>query len=328
MKKEIVRAVQELACQFDDAQIGDRLGYSVSGIQKIRLRYKIPSFKAVRQLREQRVVQELCSKYSVIEIAQIKGMTREGLTKYIRENSILTFTDLTGFVKLPDGSLMEPNKSLNHFAAICAENRKGKPQPKVRIHHFNEDFFSVIDTEVKAYCLGLLISDGCVYKNTTSLSMTDPEPVEILADAVGACRGTIEIRPEHGGGLTQFRLRLNSVKMRDDLANLGVRPAKSHVVSLPKIPHGLERHLIRGLWDGDGHISTYAYLSGSRFCMEDTRLLFESNGFKVASKISEYTPNYFRLRILKSYPQSMEWIYRDCQFYLPRKRRYAELHWW
>ena len=42
----------------------------------------------------------------------------------------------------------------------------------------NENFFERIDSEEKAYTLGIMYADGCVYKNTMIIGVTDKEIVE------------------------------------------------------------------------------------------------------------------------------------------------------
>jgi len=53
------------------------------------------------------------------------------------------------------------------------------------------------------------------------------------------------------------RLALRSDKMLNDLYKLGIIQNKTYNINIPNISLELERHFWRGIFDGDGHISTY-----------------------------------------------------------------------
>ena len=65
-----------------------------------------------------------------------------------------------------------------------------KDQSKVRLpnrlnrHKVDEDFFNIIDSEAKAYFLGLMYSDGSVSKNTFYLKLKDEDIILKFRDAL------------------------------------------------------------------------------------------------------------------------------------------------
>jgi len=124
-----------------------------------------------------------------------------------------------------------------------------------RKHRFDEDFFSVINSERKAYWLGFLITDGCVTRDGMigiSLSAKDADVLWKMKKDLQA--RTARVNRYKMGKHSYVSLRLHSKKMVGDLARQGVVPRKSLISAFPTIPPHLERHFIRGCWDGDGSI--------------------------------------------------------------------------
>ena len=122
----------------------------------------------------------------------------------------------------------------------------------------NSTIFNIIDTEEKAYWLGFLYADGCVYdKNNISLELglKDKTHLEKFNKFIGRDK---QIKEDH------FRVRcmFKDSQIYTDLNNLGVVPRKSLILTFPtkeKIPNNLVKHFIRGYIDGDGSI----YLSNN-----------------------------------------------------------------
>lgn len=118
----------------------------------------------------------------------------------------------------------------------------------------NERFFEHIDNEASAYYLGLIISDGNVFRSSEgrqdSISITlDEEDMYLLQTFKDLTGGNCAIAKD-GRGCRQFAIRSNL--MANDLAKYGVVPRKSFHTYLPKISDEMMPHLIRGIFDGDG----------------------------------------------------------------------------
>ena len=129
-----------------------------------------------------------------------------------------------------------------------------------RIFNVDDDFFEIIDCEEKAYCLGLMYSDGNVLssKNWDSkqVSLTQAEKdkdvleqfKKLTKSESTMCESTVK-------GEKYYRLTIYSKKMFDDLNNLGVVERKSLALTFPDfLPKELIGHFIRGYFDGDGCI--------------------------------------------------------------------------
>lgn len=123
----------------------------------------------------------------------------------------------------------------------------------------NENFFHYIDSEDKAYFLGLLISDGNVYIDNSgsgrqaSISITlDLKDKYLLTKFKEMVNSNTNVSYD-GRGCGQIAIRSNI--MAQDLKQYGVIPRKSYYTYLPKnISNKMMPHLIRGIFDGDGSV--------------------------------------------------------------------------
>jgi hypothetical protein len=127
---------------------------------------------------------------------------------------------------------------------------------KLNNPNMNERLFEDINSEENAYFLGLLISDGNVFKDNTgrqaSISITlDLKDKYILEKFKEVVNSNTAICYD-GRGCGQIAVRSNL--MAEDLAKYGVVPRKSYNTYLPKISDKWMSHLIRGIFDGDGSI--------------------------------------------------------------------------
>lgn len=129
----------------------------------------------------------------------------------------------------------------------------------------DDNYFEQIDTEEKAYFLGLIITDGNVYHNTMTLCLQgqDRYMLELFRDAIGSDKPI-----EQGHGNNNYIFRVSSRKMVSDLGRWGVVPRKSLVATPPVLDSGFDKHFWRGAMDGNGCLfsgyhSRGLYLAGS-----------------------------------------------------------------
>lgn len=129
-----------------------------------------------------------------------------------------------------------------------------------RIHSLNEDYFEKIDSEDKAYFLGLIYADGCVFRNCLKISLQEED---------GYILGVLKDKLNYGGAISkvnpkietshkpQSSLQIGSKKLVSDLNKLGCIARKSLVLEFPtnkQVPRHLIFHFIRGCFDGDGWV--------------------------------------------------------------------------
>ena len=140
-----------------------------------------------------------------------------------------------------------------------------------RKYFFDFNFFEKIDNEYKAYWLGFMYADGCILKQDNRgygeqefKIQIAKEDLQLLEKFKQDIKSTYPIRkdkskneknPNHQIQVIQS---LRSQKTVDDLKKLGCVENKSLILTFPseqQVPKELQKHFIRGYFDGDGSIS-------------------------------------------------------------------------
>ncbi len=170
------------------------------------------------------------------KIAEILGVKQQAVAFYCKKYSI---------------------KSRNHSEA----NRK---------FSLNEDYFNKIDMEEKAYWLGFLYADGCIYKRTfkkgsiaynTQLKLAELQHLEKYKNSLN-CGIPIKHHYNIRNGIKypHYYLYISSKKLFRDLEDKGLMERKTFKLEFPteeQVPKHLIHHFIRGYFDGDGTVSTF-----------------------------------------------------------------------
>lgn len=123
-------------------------------------------------------------------------------------------------------------------------------------YSINHSYFSCIDTEEKAYILGLLYADGCVCSTNNCISIVFQTKDRDLLDIIKtALTSTHPIKHFSTYSLFNF----TSKQLKQDLITLGCVPKKSKILQFPEflILSPLLKHFLRGYFDGDGSISSF-----------------------------------------------------------------------
>ena len=207
--------------------------------------------------------------------------------------------------------------------------------------NLDERFFQYINTEAKAYFLGLIISDGNVYDpevskegakgRQKSISITlDLNDEYMLNEFKKHVKSNTSVGHD-GRGCGQIAVRSN--KMAEDLAKWGVVPRKSFSTYLPEgISDDMMPHLFRGIFDGDGSIQMKQiegrYLHAMSYCgthrlMQDmcdylnTHLNLENELHVYDYKNKELSE--FKIQRINDILKFGEWMYRDATIFLTRK---------
>jgi len=134
-----------------------------------------------------------------------------------------------------------------------------------RKYEINEDYFKIIDTEKKAYFLGLMYADGCVMtRKNIELSkialVTEDDYIleEFKKDTNATYPFFYYKRSKLNSNwkdVTEFTI--GNKNFTKNLINLGCGFKKSNHLKFPKediLPLEFRSHFIRGYFDGDGSI--------------------------------------------------------------------------
>lgn len=130
--------------------------------------------------------------------------------------------------------------------------------------------FKIIDTEEKAYFLGLMYADGSISKITrknsnyikyqVQISLIDENLIKDLHKLFSFFNiQEFDFGKYKSNWSKQFALRKANKLLFDDLLNQGILQRKSKEnkknLKFPKIPQKFVSHFIRGYFDGDGSIN-------------------------------------------------------------------------
>jgi len=131
-------------------------------------------------------------------------------------------------------------------------------KPFGRKYSLNEHYFDVIDTSSKAYLLGILLTDGCVWKHKLQdsyyckLMVIDEELVKFLKAELDT-----NYPIKFDISKKAYSITLCSKIMFFSLENHGIIPKKTFRTIYPKNLNGFDGDFIRGCLDGDGSIVHY-----------------------------------------------------------------------
>ncbi len=208
--------------------------------------------------------------------------------------------------------------------------------------HFNREYFDTIDTEGKAYFFGLLLSDGSNNQRLgvveLALSAGDVAILEAFKREIGFQRPIrIQERGIGNDGIyrqPRARLTLCGKSFSKSLAAIGCVQRKSLIVTWPScVREDLERHFIRGYFDGNGCIfkndcSPYpaqhsvSFSSTRPFCERVQQILNRECGALGNLERSQCSAPIYSLRYSGNGVAETigHYLYRGAEFYLERKR--------
>jgi hypothetical protein len=131
---------------------------------------------------------------------------------------------------------------------------------------FNENYFETVDTEEKAYFLGLLFSDGTnqiTPRNRVRIQLVEQDSYileklsNIFYQKVVLYTSDKNFRKNYKHQVAKS-FEIMSRKISEDLYAYGMVQAKSLILEFPKrLDSNLYRYFIKGMTDGDGHIALY-----------------------------------------------------------------------
>jgi hypothetical protein len=224
-------------------------------------------------------------------------------------------------------------------ALLRRHGYKAKPQSELqRKYNIDETFFDVIDTEEKAYFLGFLYADG--YNNTDrnsvnlSLKESDKDILIRLNNLIQPDKPLqyVEFKKETRGyknSSNQYRLAIANKHISERLTELGCCKNKTHIITFPseeQVPKHLQRHFIRGYFDGDGCVSNrvFSMVGTELFLITVQEIMIDKLGLtktKLDKRHKKRENNITSIRYCGSsnLRKIMDWFYTDATIYLDRK---------
>lgn len=203
----------------------------------------------------------------------------------------------------------------------------------------DEEFFDNIDTEEKAYWLGFLYADGCLYNGTLRLKLSFRD-IKHLIEFKNALHSEHPIKEifEDTNFSNHAHLCYLSIKNKhvsQTLLNYGYNDKNK----FPWIDCSLKNHFIRGIFDGDGSVSsgkTYRksdctlknyyrveFLAKEKFLCEIQNTLVSEAGLSRTKLIRPHrTNNIYAMSYggKGNFRKIYNYLYKDATVFLERKK--------
>lgn len=200
-------------------------------VKEIRIRYNIPvrDWKKLSKSKVEKIIEVFLKTGNGAETARQLNMQTVTVNKCLRENGI-------------------------KVKAHCK-----------RKFNLNDDYFEKIDSPQKAYWVGFIAADGCLYQtgNTKMIKIALQERDRSILEEFKkdiSFEGNIHLL-KMKKGQNILNIAPHSIKMFDNLLKVGLFPRKSLDLKFPtfeQIPQEYITDYIRGYFDGDGSVGDYA----------------------------------------------------------------------
>lgn len=282
--------------------------------------------------------QEICSINTIRRHLKKNGVVLRG--------NFVTAEQIENVCKLYSGGLSE--ETVGNIVGLCrATVRKilRKNQIVIRTqketskkYDVDEDYFTEINTQNKAYILGFFYADGNVGLNNNvvqiALQARDKHILDEMNKQFGGNRPLVfdERSKKYNNHQDIYMLTLKNNKIHDDLIRYGVKPQKTHSITYPEfLSDDLHRHFLRGVMDGDGcihgteksrKIRAVDICGTQMFCEKAKEVIENSLGIHCSLiSTNKACPNTKKLVIsgIHQATKFLNWIYEDAEMYLIRK---------
>ena len=211
-----------------------------------------------------------------------------------------------------------------------------------RKYPIQEDFFDKIDTQEKAYILGLLYADGWnqTDRNVVGIGLKESDK-EILDKITSLIQPTKplgyykknKLKRGFENSQNEYRLVIVNKRISERLVELGCGKAKTHNLIFPteeQVPSCLIRHFVRGYFDGDGSVSgdkqkQFCFVGTIDFLLPLQQILVKELNFsktKLDRRHKDIDNNIRSLRYcgVNQCITFRDWLYKDATIYLERKK--------
>lgn len=193
---------------------------------------------------------------------------------------------------------------------------------------FNKRFFDDVDSEEKAYFLGLLFADGYNQERRTGgnvricLKYSDYDILNQL------CKSISHKNKPTLNSVNQWIVTMCSSHFSKRCSELGCHQNKSLTLKYPNkthIPKEIFHHFIRGYFDGDGCVSssgtpTITIVSSEHFCDGLNKELSAIIGLKKISLHPNKITRRYRFSGRKQIEKFYTYLYQDATIFLQRKK--------
>lgn len=311
-----------------------------------RRKYDIFILKVIIKAAEAGISNQLLSKYFNISITHIGfiihkycNMILRQQNYKLRQHNYAIQNIIAKRLKNKQETLMRRNLKKQHkLCLIELEDKRNLtlPIPIYQKYYVNKCYFDIIDTEEKAYWLGFLAADGCVYDNELhlNLSFQDIEHIVKFRKAINSNHRINYIKNNNNfskGLITrQYSLIISNKYLITALSKYNIIPRKSFIVTMPDIAENLKLHYIRGIIDADGSLyynDKYAQLN----IAGNMNILTAINNYikqycGITKKLSKIKSIYQLQYSTQPTIKLLTYFYQNASIYLERKyQKYLQI---
>ena len=203
---------------------------------------------------------------------------------------------------------------------------------KGRKYTIDENYFDNIDSQDKAYILGLLYADGCNYLPQHRVKIELQERDKDILDKINIKLNSnkplsfVELSGKNANWQNTYRLDITNKHISETLNNLGMVQNKSLVLTFPYwLDTLLYSHFLRGYFDGDGCLQKYflTIVSTKEFCESVATIC--KNILDISTTISdipnrpESNTKLLCITGISKMKKFLDYIYQDAELYVQRK---------
>lgn len=203
-------------------------------------------------------------------------------------------------------------------------NEAGINTKRKNRYTLNESYFDVIDSQVKAYLLGLIAADGCVTKtNYVAFESIDKQLTELLSTELQYSGKIRIVKPQ--GYAPHYRINFSSLSIATALRSYGIVTGRmfSGTYYFPKTEY-LASYVL-GYFDGDGCAYVNEGRSGGLICIvgsfEFTCELARRLGMGVVQEHNSNKAYYWRIYSRQNIEAFYKLIYQHQKMGLERKKQ-------
>lgn len=190
------------------------------------------------------------------------------------------------------------------------------------------DYFKNIDSPNKAYLLGYLMCDGCIFQNRISLSSIDKSVVEFFVNQLCA-----NVKVNNDGRGT-WQAGVTNANIVNDLKKYSLTEKSSLTQQFPKnIPQEYIWDFIRGVLDADGSVAFYSRNNRKNSYRKAIRIFSGSEQFikdlyetTKIGKIYKQKENVYEWCVVRNDDLLLiiNNLYKNNGFFLPRKKEVCD----
>lgn len=217
--------------------------------------------------------------------------------------------------------------SISGRAVARVLNEAGINTKRRNRYTLNENYFDAIDSQVKAYLLGLIAADGCVTKtNYVAFESIDKELTYLLSSELQYSGKIRIIKPQ--GYNPHYRINFSSRRIASALCSYGIETGRmfSGIYYFPELEY-LASYVL-GYFDGDGCAYVNEGRSGGLVCIVGSfEFTCELARRLDMGTVEEHTLKkvyYWRIYSQRHIKKFYDFVYKQPNLGLQRKKKKIE----